>query len=435
MGSGQDLYIRAKAIIPGGTQLLSKRPEMFLPDQWPAYYSKAQGCSVWDLDGRKYEDVCYMGIGACSLGYADPDVNRAVGRALEDGSMSTLNAPEEVELAELLLQLHPWAAKVRYTRSGGEAMTVAMRIARARSGQSTVLFSGYHGWHDWYLAANLADRQALDGQLLPGLQPAGVPRSLKGTSYPFVYNDVAGLGALLSDHEEVGVIVLESIRNDPPSPEFVQTINRARRERGIVVVVDEITAGFRLNLGGAHLLYGLEPDIAVFAKGMSNGVPMAAVIGKAEIMQAAQDTFISSTYWTERMGPAAALATIRKMKEHNVQKHLVSVGKRVLEGWRKAANSAGIIIHTGGIAPLGHFSFEYSEPLVCKTLYTQEMLKRGYLASTAFYVSYAHTPKLVDRYLSDTEEVFCLIKGAIDSGRPESLLQGPVCHTGFRRLT
>jgi len=433
MGTGQELYKKAKRIIPGGTQLLSKRPEMFLPDQWPAYYDRAKGSTVWDLDGRKLIDVCYMGIGACSLGYADPDVIKAVQIVLKRGNMSTLNSPEEVELAELIIRLHPWAQKVRFTRTGGEAITVALRIARAKSGKGTVVFSGYHGWHDWYLSANLGDQQALDGQLLPGLNPSGVPRTLKGTSIPLNFNDTAALKKILTENPDVGVIVLESVRNDDPSPDFVAAVNKASHD-GVVVIVDEITAGFRLNLGGAHLVSGLKPDIAVFAKNISNGIPMAVIIGKEDVMDAAQGSFISSTYWTERCGPAAAIATIRKMEKLEVQKHLVRIGKKVMTGWKKAAESAGVEIKVGGIPPLGHFSFEFPEPLVYKTLYTQEMLKRGYLASTAFYVAFSHTDAIVDRYLDETEKVFSLIRRAHESGNPQTFLAGPVCHSGFKRL-
>jgi len=173
--TGQRLYVKAKTRIPGGTQLLSKRPELYLPEQWPSYYSRAKGVEVWDLDGNRYLDMCYNGIGACILGACDPDVDAAVRTAIDAGSMSTLNAPEEVELADLLCELHPWADMVRYARCGGEAMAVAVRIARAKTHRDIIAFCGYHGWHDWYLAANLGEETALDGHLLPGLQPAGVP--------------------------------------------------------------------------------------------------------------------------------------------------------------------------------------------------------------------------------------------------------------------
>jgi glutamate-1-semialdehyde 2,1-aminomutase len=436
MGRGQELYEHAKAVIPGGTQLLSKRPEQFLPGQWPAYYSRAKGCEVWDLDGRKYTDASYMGIGDCALGYADPEVDGAVLRVIADGAMSTLNAPEEVELAELLVRLHPWARMVRYARTGGEAMAVAVRIARAASGRDTVLFCGYHGWSDWYLSANLADDSALDGQLLPGLKPAGVPRGLRGTALPFVYNDIAAFRALVSAHgHEIGAIVLEPIRNIQPKPGFLETVREDSSRLGVPLVADEVSSGWRMNLGGAHLVLGMEPDIAVFAKALSNGYPMAAVIGKAEVMDAAQSSFISSTNWTERIGPTAAIATLKKMKDSSVQKVLSDRGKAVQDGWTTIARKQKVGIHVGGIYPMGHFDFDHPEPLVLKTLFTQEMLESGYLATNAFYASFAHTEQIVGAYLEACNRAFATIRRAMDQGNPASLLKGPVCQFGFRRLT
>jgi glutamate-1-semialdehyde 2,1-aminomutase len=435
MGVSQEHYKRAKRLIPGGTQLLSKRPEMFLPELWPAYYDKAKGCEVWDLDGNKYIDMSYMGIGSCILGYADDEVNEAVRAVVGKGSMCTLNAPEEVELAELLIQLHPWAEMVRYARSGGEAMAIAVRIARARAGKDTVLFCGYHGWHDWYLSANLADEKSLDGHLLPGLNPLGVPRALKGASYPFDYNDTEGFRTLINQHKDsVGVVVLESIRNYYPEKEFLETIKQVTKNLGIILIIDEISAGWRLNVGGAHLVLEIEPDIAVFAKGISNGFPMAAVVGKRDVMEVAQDTFISSLYWTDRIGPAAALATIRKLDEENVPQRLTTVGKKVQEGWKSLASQYGIDIHVSGIDPLGHFSFGFENPLVLKTLFTQLMLEKGFLASTAFYASYAHKDEHVEQYLDAVNDVFKCTSEFIAEGNPGKYLKGPVCHSGFRRL-
>lgn len=436
MGKSQELYIKAKTMIPGGTQLLSKRPEMFLPDLWPAYYSKAKGCKAWDLDGNKYLDMSYMGIGACILGYADADVNDAVKSAIDMGSMCTLNAPEEVELAELLLKLHPWAHMVRYARTGGEAMSVAVRIARARAGKDVVLFCGYHGWHDWYLSSNLADEKSLDGHLLPGLNPSGVPRSLKGMAYPFTYNDTEGFLQLIQEHKDtVGVIVLESVRNVYPEKKFIDTIWKLAHEMNLVIVVDEVSSGFRLNNGGAHMLLGFEPDIAVFAKGISNGFPMAAIVGKQEVMECAQDTFISSTYWTDRTGPTAALATINKFIDRKVAKYLTSTGKAVKSAWCKMADEQDLDIALSGIDPLGHFEFKYEKPLVLKTLFTQSMLESGVLASNAFYASYAHKEHDVLEYSEALERAGAFVASALKSGKPEKELKGAVCHSGFKRLT
>jgi len=436
MGLSQNLYKKAKKIIPGGTQLLSKRPEMILPELWPAYYKKARGCEIWDLDGNRYIDMSYMGIGACILGYADRDVNSAVKKAIDSSSMTTLNCPEEVKLAQVLCGIHRWAGMARFARTGGEAMTIAVRIARAKTGKDMVLFCGYHGWHDWYLSANISDDKALDGHLLPGLSPHGVPRALKDTSIPFNYNNTEEFLSLIKKYKnKIGVVVIESIRNNYPKKGFLETIRQVTRKLGIVLVFDEITAGWRLTAGGAHLLFGVEPDIAVFGKAISNGFPMAAVIGKKGIMEAANNTFISSTYWTDRIGPVSALATINKIRKKDVPQHLEKIGRKVQEGWRSSAVKHNLNIEISGIFPISHFIFNHKKPLVLKTLFAQLMLERGFLATTAFYASYAHKEIHVKKYLEAVDNAFSFIAKAIKEGSPGKYLKGPVCHSGFRRLT
>lgn len=434
--TGIELYNRAKTRIPGGTQLLSKRPEMFLPDQWPAYYRNCKGVEVWDLDGNMFVDMSMNGVGACILGYADEDVDNAVKDAVSAGNMCTLNSPEEVELAELLCELHPWAEMVRYARSGGESMAVSVRIARAATGRDKIVFCGYHGWHDWYLSANLADDQNLDGQLLPGLAPAGVPRALKGTAIPFQYNQSDTLDKVVSKHgKEIAAIVMEPVRHTEPGKGFLQHVRAVADRIGAVLIFDEITSGWRMNVGGIHLLHNIYPDVAVFAKGISNGFPMAAIIGKRQIMEAAQKTFISSTYWTDRIGPTAALTTIKKMKTHNVPEHLIRTGNIVKGIWEKSAEKNGLTIHTSGISPLSHFSFEYGESSqALHTLFTQEMLKRGFLSSKAFYATYSHKKNHVESYLESIEDVFQIISQAIENNNAAKLINGKIAHSGFKRL-
>ncbi len=432
---GIKLWNKAKKIIPGGTQLLSKRTEMFLPEQWPAYFKKAKGVEIWDLNGNRYIDVSCMGIGACILGYADPDVNLAVKKVIEKGSMSTLNSPEELELAELLCKLHPWADMVRYARTGGEAMTIAVRIARAYTRKDKITYCGYHGWSDWYLAANLANDKNLDGHLLPGLEPRGVPRGLKGTAIPFHYNNTKELKKIVKEND-IGVIVMEPLRYQEPKDNFLKEVRKIADKIKAVLIFDEITSGWRFNIGGVHLKYGINPDIAVFAKGMSNGFPMAAIIGKKKVMQAAQTTFISSTYWTERTGPVAALATINKMRDKRVPEYLQEMGNLIIKGLKEAADSSELKIKIAGLPSLIHFSFDYgknSQKIL--TLFTQEMLKRGFLASGGIYLSYSLNKKHVEKYLKNTNKVFLVIKRAIDNKRVDQLLNGPVAHTGFQRLT
>lgn len=431
---GVGLWNRAKEIIPGGNQLLSKRAEMYLPDQWPAYYSRAKGCEVWDLDGNHFTDMTIMGVGACTLGYGDPDVDAAVLEALKKGSMSTLNAPEEVDLAELLLELHPWAGGVRFQRTGGEAMAVAVRIARAHSRKDKIAFCGYHGWSDWYLASNLADDSNLDGHLLEGLEPRGVPRALKGTAIPFEYNDITELERIVAEND-VGVVILEPMRHTLPQGDFIQHVREIATEAGAVLVVDEITIGWRLIVGGYHLVQGVEPDIAVFAKAMGNGYPMAAVVGKADVMDAAQSSFISSTYWTERLGPVAALATIQKMRAVDLPAHLDKIGAQIGSGWAQLAKKHGLNLKVLPPRPLVTMQLNYDNALELKTLFTQEMLKRGYLAGPSVYVCLQHTEPQVKNYLQSVDEVFEIMVDAIARDAVSNLLEGPVCHSGFQRLT
>ena len=434
--SGAELYRKARKRIPGGTQLLSKRPEMFLPEQWPAYFSEARGAEVWDLDGRRYVDMSIGGIGACVLGYADPDVDEAVKHAIGKGVACTLNCPEEAALAELLCELHPWADMVRYLRCGGEAMTAAVRIARAKTKKDKIVFCGYHGWHDWYLAANLAHGENLSGHLLPGLEPAGVPRALAGTAIPFQYNDVSGLErAVAAAGDDLAAIVMEPIRSTEPMPGFLERVRDEAHRHQALLVFDEVSSGFRLNTGGAHLMLGVRPDIAVLAKAIGNGYPMAAIIGTGEAMQAAQETFISSTHWTERTGPAAALATLAKHQRLNVGPELVKTGLSVRAVWRRAAAAAGLAITVaGGLAPLSRFAFELPEPAPVRTLLTQLMLDRGFLAGTSFYSMYAHRSEQVEQYGAAVTEAFHELRTAIDSGTVSERLRGPVAHSGFHRL-
>jgi len=436
MGTGQDLYRKARTLIPGGTQLLSKRPELFLPEQWPAYYSRAKGAEVWDLDGRKYTDVSSSGISACVLGFADPELEEAVIGAVRAGPMTTLNCPEEVELAELLIELHPWAEMVRYARCGGEIMAVAVRIARAATGRDKIAFCGYHGWHDWYLAANLAADTALDGHLLPGLQPAGVPRGLRGTALPFRYNQAADLERLVAEHgKDLAAIVMEPTRSVDPAPGFLQAVRDIATRTGAVLIFDEVTAGFREYCGGIHMVRGVEPDMAAFAKAMSNGYAMAAVVGRRAVMEHAQDSFISSTFWTEKIGPVAALAAMRKYRREGVNGHQMAVGARVRDGWLAAASAAGLPIKTNSILPLVAFSIDHPQSAALATLFAQEMLDRGYLAATKFNATFAHTPEIVERYLRDCGEVFGVLADAARRDDVARRLRGPVKHSDFRRLT
>lgn len=432
----QDLYRHARQRIPGGTQLLSKRPEMLAPNQWPAYFREARGCETWDLDGRHYYDFSTNGIGACLLGFRDPDVTRAVQRRINLGSMCTLNPPEEVELADLLCEIHPWAEQVRFARCGGEVGAVAVRIARATTDRSLVAICGYHGWQDWYLAANLGDNDALRGHLLPGLEPLGVPGELRGTALTFAYNDWEGFQAILDKHgDRLAAVVMEPCRTTDPEPGFLEFVRDGTHKYGALLIFDEITIGWRLHLGGAHLKFGVYPDLAIFAKTLGNGHPIAAVIGTREAMAGAHSSFISSTYWTESVGPAAALATVKKMQRIDVPAHVARAGNQVQDFWQEAGARYGLPVVTHkGYPCLAHFRFDHRLANELHTLYTQLMLERGFLAGTSFYPTLAHTDEIIALYGAAIDEVFAEIAEALAADEVTTRLKGPVAHTGFRRL-
>ena len=432
----QELYLKAKQRIPGGTQLLSKRPEMLAPNQWPAYFREARGCEVWDLDDRHYYDFSTNGIGSCLLGFRDPEVTSAVKRRIELGSMCSLNPPEEVELADLLCEIHPWAEQARFARCGGEACAIAVRIARATTDRSVVAICGYSGWQDWYLAANLGDTDALRGHLLPGLDPLGVPRELRSTTVPFFFNDQAGFQDLVDAHgERLAAVIMEPCRSHDPEPGFLEYVRDGTHRVGALLIFDEITVGWRLHHGGAHLKYGVEPDIAVFSKALGNGHPIAAVIGTREAMAGAQGSFISSTYWTESVGPVAALATIRKMRTSGVSEHVAHIGTQLQDLWNTVGARQGLPVQAAGFPCLAHFKFDHPEAMTLRTLFTQGMLERGFLAGTGVYPTLAHTDAIVGRYAEALDEVFSWLAQALSEGDMSRLLKGPVAHSGFGRLT
>ena len=433
MGTGQKLWKRAKQIIPGGNMLLSKRAEMFLPDQWPAYFSKAKGCKVWDMDGNEYIDMSIMGIGTNILGYGHPEVDAAVRQTVDAGNMSTFNCPEEVYLAEKLVELHPWADMARLARSGGEANAIAIRIARAASGKDKVAVCGYHGWHDWYLSANLADDQNLAGHLLPGLEPNGVPKNLRGTVFPFNYNNYSEFEELVNAHD-IGVIKMEVVRNKGPEDNFLHKVRKLATDRGIVLIFDECTSGFRQTFGGLHKMYDVEPDMAMFGKAMGNGYAITAIIGRRAVMEAAQSTFISSTFWTERIGPTAALKTLEVMERLQSWNTITSTGHQIRQGWQTLADKHGLKVDHWGLPALTGFTFQSPHALAYKTLITQEMLAKGYIAGNSVYVCTEHTAEITNGFFEALDPVFGLIKECEDGRDVLGLLKGPICHGGFKRL-
>ena len=429
---GKDLYNYAKTLIPGGTMLLSKRPEMFLPNLWPSYFSKSKGCKVWDLEGKEYMDFSIMGIGTNTLGYGNEEVDKSVIEAIIKGNMSTFNCPEEVYLAEKLIEIHPWADNVRFSRAGGEANALAIRIARAASGKDNVAICGYHGWHDWYISVNHNSKNGLDSHLLPGLEPLGVPKALKNTVFPFNYNDFEGLLSIC-DENDIGVIKMEVIRNHGPENNFLKKVRDLATQKGIVLIFDECTSGFRETFGGIHKKYSVEPDLAMFGKTIGNGYALTAVVGKKAIMSSVESTFISSTFWTERIGPTAALKTLEVMEKIKSWEIITRIGNEVRDGWKNISKLNNLPITIEGIPALSTYKFD-KDNLVFQTYITQEMLKKGYLASDKFYACISHENN-IKLYLEALNDVFKKLSININNGiEIQALLEGPVRHSGFKRL-
>ena len=434
MRKGQNLYKKAKSMIPGGTMLLSKRPEMFLPDHWPSYFSKSKGCKVWDLDGKELLDMSIMGIGTNALGYGNDEVDSAVLKTIKKGNMSTLNCPEEVYLAETLLEINEWADMVRFARSGGEANSIAIRIARAASGRDNIAICGYHGWHDWYLSANHNGGDDLKAHLIPGLSPNGVPRNLKNTVFPFHYNNYQELLDIV-EKNNIGVIKMEVMRNFGPKDNFLKKVRDLANRKNIVLIFDECSSGFRETYGGIFKKFDVIPDMVMFGKTIGNGYALTAVVGKKSVMQAAQSTFISSTFWTERIGPTAALATLKIMKREKSWETITSTGLKMQKGWKNLANLHKLDITVSGIPAMTTYNFNSKSALKYKTLITQEMLKKGFLASTNFYASTQHNDKHLNAYFEALDEIYATIsKCESDSLNIDELLDGPICHSGFSRL-
>ena len=434
MNKGQELLKKAKKIIPGGNQLLSKRSEMFLPGLWPTYYKKAKGCKVWDLNNKVYYDFAGMGVTSCVLGYSNEYINRALIKGLESGSMCTLNAVEEVELAEELLNIHKWSGMAKFCKSGGEACMVAIRIARAYTNKNNIAFCGYHGWHDWYLATNMNGSKNLDKQLLPGLKAKGVSNSFKNSIKPFLYNDIASFKKLFkNNNNNIGIIIMEPMRGVKPSHNFLRQVKSIAKKNKAILIFDEITSGFKDNYGGLHLKLKVTPDMAIFGKSIGNGYPISAIIGKKDIMQVAQETFISSTMWTDRLGFIAAKVTLKKLKQLNINRLISNYGNKIKKGWIKISKKNKVKISISGQDSIPYLKFDYPNSLEILTYFTQEMLKKGFLAGAQVATSFAYNDKIINKYLKEVDNVFSKIQTCLKNGKFP--LKGEIKHSTFKRLT
>jgi glutamate-1-semialdehyde 2,1-aminomutase len=434
MSKGYKYWIRAKKLIPGGNMLLSKRPDIFLPNHWPTYYTKSKGCYIWDLDKKKYTDLSYMGVGTNILGYNHPEVNKSVLNAIKSGNLTTLNNPDEIFLAEKLIKMHQWSHMVKFARTGAEANSIAIRLSRAYTKKELVIFCGYHGWSDWYLANNLADKK-VDQHLLKGIKIDGVSKSLKNSILAFKYNEIEELKKLIKkNNNKISALIMEVSRNYKPKNNFLDEIRKICNQNKIILIFDECTTGFRYNLGGLHLNYGVNPDLATFGKAIGNGYGITAILGKKKIMEKAKNTFISSTFWTEKLGVSAALKTIEIMENTKPWIKINKTGQFLKKKWKEISVKYKIGIKVIGLNAMPTFIFNNHHQIL-KTYFSQEMLKKNFLTSNTIYLSTTHTNKIINQYLIEFEKIFHKISKFNEQEiKSKNILEGPVSKSTFSRL-
>jgi glutamate-1-semialdehyde aminotransferase len=434
MSKGYKFFEYAKTLIPGGSQLFGKRADLYLPKFWPSYYNTAHGCSVTSIDGVEYMDFTMVGTGTSVLGYANKSVNQAVIEAIDKGNITTLNNTEEVKLAEVLLGLHPGMDMARFARTGGEILGVAVRLARAYKRKSKIAICGYHGWHDWYLASNIGDTNRLNEHLLSGIVPIGVPSELSGTAVPFKYNDVDNLLAALGTNDDFAAVVIEPFRDDGPSPGYLERLRQICNDKGLVLIFDEVTSGFRETLGAMYLRSAVVPDMFTFGKAVSNGFPFSALLGRREVMSSFDDTFVSSTYWGDRIGPTAALSTIDYMKRHSTPEKIRGIGAKIHNIITRSSQLAGVGIKISGPPSLLSYRLLVENWPAALTYLIQEMLKRNILFSDRVYANLAHDDIKLEKFEFCINQVMAALAQRLRDGNLLASLEGPVKQMGLKKV-
>jgi glutamate-1-semialdehyde aminotransferase len=433
----RQLYARAGELIPGWTQLISRRADQFANGVNPLYAQRAAGARFIDVDENEFVDWVNA-VGAIILGHCDPVVDAAVKEQIDRGSIYTLNSSLEIELAEELIATIPSAEMVRYTKGGGEACAVAARIARGATGRDVILFCGYHGWHDWYQAANFGVDPASGEYPFAGIEPIGVPHALKDTVIPFAYGDSAMLNRLLAEHRgEVAAIMMEPARSELPPPGYLEEVRRLAREHDAVLIFDEVSCGWRPALGGIQEVTGVIPDMTVVAKAMSNGYPMGAVVGSRAVMEPAARMFISSSYWSDNIGLIAALTTIRELKRRNGPAQFAAIGEALRAAIGAAIASAGLRGACKGIAANPYLALD-APPGVDKrkinTLFVQEMARHGVHCLTSFKATLAHGEVEIVRTGAAAAAACDVIRRGLDIGDLDRYLVVDIKREPFRRL-
>jgi glutamate-1-semialdehyde 2,1-aminomutase len=401
------IWKKAKKIIPSGNSFLSKNPTRFPVKNWPIYFSKAKKCQVWDLFKKKYYDFSYMGVGTNVLGYADSDIDNAVIKEIKKSNMSTLNTKFEVDFAEKILNIHSWAGMAKFARTGAEANALALRVARAYTGKDKIIICGYHGWHDWYLSAKLSTKyNDLETHLYNDLKIDGVFKGLKNSSYSIKQNDIISLERIINKDKNIACLIMEVERLERNDKKFLNAVRKLCNQRKIVLIFDECTTGFRENFGGAHLRYKVNPDIAMFGKAIGNGYAITSIVGKKKIMKCFNNTFSSSTFWSEKIGFVAGIATLNKMKKIKSWEILRKRGTLIKKSLKKIALKNNLQIFFSESNALINFSIKGIDNDYLNTFILDKMLKKGFLAGNAIYVSVAHTENLIKKYIKNMDSIF-----------------------------
>lgn len=415
------LYNRALGLIPSVTQTLAKGPTQWIKGVAPKYLVKGKGSHVWDVDGNEYIDYM-MGVGPLSLGYAYPKVDEAIKKQLEDGITFSLMHPLEVEVAEMIRGTIPNAESVRYSKTGADVTSAAVRLARAYTRKNKILCCGYHGWHDWYVAVTARN--------------LGIPEAVQAISFTFNYNDIDSVKNSIDD--DIAAIILEPVVFNEPKDNFLHKLADLCNEKNIILIFDEMWTGFRMSLGGAQEYFRITPDLATYSKAVANGMPVSILTGKKEIMQLAdEDIFFYTTFGGEALSLAAAKATIEELRDKNVPKFLNDQGAKLKNGYNSIAKKLGMN-YTKTIGynwrSMATFDENAGDPLLQKSLMQQEMIKRGVLWQGFHNISFSHTDNDIEYTLQALEESLSILKNAVEQNKLKESLHGEPVQPVFRKV-
>ena len=417
-----ELYARALNLIPSVTQTLAKGPQQNVKGIAPKYLQRGKGSHVWDVDGNEYIDYL-MGIGPLSLGYSYDKVDEAIKKQLNDGITFSLMHPLEVEVAELIHEVVPNADSVRYSKTGADVTSAAIRVARAFTGKNKVLCCGYHGWHDWYIG--ITDRNK------------GIPSLVQDLTFTFNYNDIQSV--IDSIDNDTAAVILEPFVFEAPKDDFLQKLKDVCTKNGTLLIFDEMWTGFRIALGGAQEYFKVKADLAVFSKAVANGMPISILTGRKDVMKVLEkDVFFYTTFGGEALSLAAAKATITEIREKNVPAYLAKQGKKLKDGYNQIASEIGMD-YTKCIGyecrSLITFDASAGNPLELKSLVQQEMIKRGILWGGFHNMSYSHSNEDVDYTLKTYREVLPILKDAFDNNKVIESLKGEPVEPVFRKVS